>query len=240
MRCSTRWLMILAMACPMAIAQSPVATEKIEPPAVELPAGINDSFLDPDLKVDEFINRFEVESREVYACRDQIIRAMQLEMGMAIADIGAGTGLYMAPLSKRVGDTGKVFAVDISPGFVKHLRKRAADEELENVKVVLCSERDVNLKPASIDRAFLCDVYHHFEYPQSSLASIHAALRPGGRLILVDFHRDGEGERGEWLKSHVRAGQDVFKQEVVDAGFRFIDEVDIDGFKENYLLRFEK
>ena len=225
-----------------AIAQEAIAVPATAVPqrAENLPSGINDSFLDPDMKVEDFVKRFEVESREVFACRQQILAAVGLEPGMAVADIGAGTGLYVAAFSQAVGPRGKVYAVDISPKFVKHLRQRAVDEQLPNVQAVLCSDRDVNLKPDSIDRAFICDVYHHFEYPASSLASIHAALRDGGELILIDFHREGEGERGEWLRGHIRAPQAVFKQEIVDAGFQFEEEVNIDGFEENYMLRFSK
>lgn len=202
-----------------------------------LPKGINDSFLDPDLNVEEFVERFEVESREVFACRGQILAALQLESGMEVADVGAGTGLYMAPLSRSVGESGKVYAVDISPKFVKHLRQRSKDEALHNVEVILCSDRDTNLKPDSVDRVFICDVYHHFEYPSSSLESIYRALRPGGKLILVDFDRI-EGQSREWLLSHIRAPKEVFKQEILDAGFEFEEEVEVDGFEENYLLRF--
>ncbi len=219
-------------------AQQVVAAERPD----NLPAGINESFLDPNMNVEDFVKRFEVESREVFACRQQILKSIQLEPGMDVADIGAGTGLYVAALSRSVGPEGQVFAVDISPKFVKHLRERARTEQLENVEVVLCSDRDVNLKPNSIDRAFICDVYHHFEYPSSSLASIYRALRPGGKLVLVDFHRvpDVSPERQQWLKGHIRAPQEVFKQEIVEAGFRFEDEVEVDGFHENYLLRFSK
>jgi ubiquinone/menaquinone biosynthesis C-methylase UbiE len=208
--------------------------------ADNLPKGINDSFLDPEMKVEDFIKRFEIESREVFACRQQILAAIGLEPGMAVADVGSGTGLYVGAFSTAVGSQGKVYAIDISPNFVKHLRQRAQDESLENVEVVLCSDRDVNLKPNSVDRVFICDVYHHFEYPASSMASIHRALREDGQLILVDFDREGEGERGEWLRGHIRAPKEVFQQEIVDSGFKFEEEVDIEGFKENYLLRFTK
>ncbi len=218
---------------------APVSVQEAEP-AENLPQGINDSFLDPDMNVDDFIKRFEIESREVFACRQQILAAVGLEPGMAVADVGAGTGLYIAAFSSAVGANGRVFAIDIAPNFIKHLRQRAKDEGLENIEVVLCSDRDVNLKPDSVDRVFICDVYHHFEYPESSLKSIYAALRKGGKLILVDFSREGKGERGEWLKSHIRAPQAVFQKEIVDAGFTFEEEVTIDGFKENYLLRFSK
>ncbi len=208
--------------------------------AKDLPAGINDSFLDPDMKVEDFIARFEIESREVFACRQQILAAVGLQSGMSVADVGSGTGLYVAPFSSAVGAEGKVYAIDISPNFIKHLRSRVKEEHLENVEVVLCSDHSVNLPPKSVDRVFVCDVYHHFEFPASSLASIHTALRAGGELILIDFAREGEGERGEWLRNHVRAPQEVFQQEIVDAGFKFKEEVVIDGFKENYFLRFTK
>ncbi len=219
-------------------------TAVLEPQAAQraenLPKGINDSFLDPDMKVEDFIKRFEIESREVFACRQQILAAIGLEPGLEVADVGSGTGLYVGAFSSAVGSEGKVFAIDISPNFIKHLRQRVKEEKLENVDVVLCSDRNVNLKPNSVDRVFICDVYHHFEYPASSMASVRAALREGGELILVDFDREGEGERGEWLKGHIRAPKEVFQQEIIDAGFKFEEEVAIDGFKENYLLKFSK
>ncbi len=221
-------------------AQAAVAEAKEAQRAENLPKGINDSFLDPDMKVEDFIKRFEIESREVFACRQQILAAVGLKPGMAVADVGSGTGLYVAAFSNAVGSEGKVYAIDIAPNFVKHLRQRAKDEKLENVEVVLCSDRDVNLKPNSVDRVFICDVYHHFEYPASSMASVHAALKDGGELILIDFNREGEGERGEWLRGHIRAPKEVFQQEIIDAGFKFIEEIDIEGFKENYLLKFTK
>jgi ubiquinone/menaquinone biosynthesis C-methylase UbiE len=224
------------------VASTAEATKSQEKRAENIPSGINDSFLDPNMNVEQFIKRFEVESREVFACRSQILEAIQLKPGMAVADVGAGTGLYLRPLSRSVGDAGKVYAIDIAPKFVKHLRDRANEEKLGNVDVVLCSDRDVNLKGNSIDRAFLCDVYHHFEYPEGSLKSIHRAMRTGGKLILVDFHRapDVSPERKEWLHGHIRAPLETFKQEIIDAGFQFEEQVAIDGFSENYLLRFSK
>ncbi len=207
--------------------------------AENLPENINARFLDPDMNVEDFIKRFEIESREVFACREQILAAIDIQAGMHVADVGAGTGLYMGPIARSVGREGKVFAVEVSPKFVKHLRQRAKDEDLPQVEVVLCSERKVNLKPGSVDRVFICDVYHHFEYPKSTMRSIHAALRTGGKLIVVDFDRI-EGKSREWLLGHIRAPKAVFKQEIIDAGFQFEKEIPIDGFEENYLLRFTK
>lgn len=217
------------------LAQLPEKNQRAE----NLPKDINSSFLNPDLNVDEFIGRFEVESREVFACREQIYNALNLQPGMVVADVGSGTGLFLEPLSKGAGETGKVIAVDISPKFVKHLRQRADKESLKNVEVVFCSDRDANLKPNTVDRALICDVYHHFEYPASTMKSVFDAMKIGGKLVVVDFNRI-EGKSRQWTMEHVRAGKAVFQKEILDAGFKFDGEIEVKGFIENYLLVFTK
>lgn len=210
--------------------------------AENLPDDINRGFLDPNMKPEEYIKRFEIESREVFAQRRAIVESMELKEGLAVADIGAGTGLFLKPLSIAVGGSGKLFAVEISPSFVKHLRGRVAEEKLENSQVVFCSDRDANLARNSVDRLLICDVYHHFEFPEATLATLHAALKPGGMLILVDFYRDPDvsAERKQWLNGHIRAPVEVFRKEIESAGFQFKDQVNVEGFKENYLIRFVK
>jgi len=210
-------------------------------PVAEAPveAASNDSFLSAELNVDEFVDRFEGESREIAVHRADILAALEIESGMDVADVGAGTGLFMAPLSKSVGAGGKVYAIDISEGFVEHLQKRTEEEGLGNVETVLCTERSVELDEGTIDLAFVCDVYHHFTYPQSSLASIRKALRPGGRLVVVEFERI-PGVSRDWLLEHVRAGKDDFRSEIQTAGFTFEKEVEIEGLDENYFLVFRK
>lgn len=96
----------------------------------------------------------------------------------------------------------------------------------------------VNLPEGSIDLAFICDTYHHFEFPYRTMESIHRALKPGASVILVDFHRI-EGQSSEWVLSHVRAGQEVFAKEISEAGFRQVDEKK-NLLKESYFVRFEK
>src|SRR6185436_7984945 len=134
--------------------------------------------------------------------------------------------------SRAVGPKGKVYAVDIVPAFLDRIKKRAASEGLANVQTVLCTERSVELPPSSVDFAFICDAYHHFEFPQSSLASLHRALRPGGEMLLVEFKRF-PGKSSDWVMNHVRAGQEVFTAEIQTAGFRQIEEQDI--LKDNYV-----
>jgi len=202
-----------------------------------MPENINAPFLAQDMAIDEWVERFEGESRAVFARRAEIVEAMGLAPGVGVADIGAGTGFFTALFDAEVGDAGDVFAVEISPGFLAHLRERVAREGLGSVQVVEGSDRSVELPPASIDVAFVCDVYHHFEYPEATLASIRHALRPGGVLVLIDFERI-PGVTSEYLLQHVRAGREVFSDEIIRSGFRLRDEIELDGLEDNYILRF--
>ena len=201
--------------------------------------GINKRFLDSNLKVDEWIGRFEIESREVYAARNSVVKTTNVKAGTVIADIGSGTGFFTLLFSAVVGDKGKVYAVDISPRFVEHIEKNAKRDGLTNIKTVQCEENSVALPPASIDVAFTCDTYHHFEYPASTLASIHKALRPGGLLVVIDFERI-EGKSKAFTLGHVRAGKEVFRKEIEAAGFKLLDQSHVSDSQENYVLRFTK
>jgi predicted methyltransferase len=87
-----------------------------------------------------------------------------------------------------------------------------------------------------VDVAFICDTYHHFEFPHKTMTSLRKAMKPGGRVIVIDFRRV-EGESTEWTMNHVRAGQEVFEAEITKAGFRSVNEVQ-GLLKENYLLVF--
>lgn len=201
--------------------------------------GINERFLDPELKVDEWLKRFEVESREVFHEKEAVLKACGIEEGMVVADIGAGTGLYTRLFSEAVGPSGWVCAVDISGPFLKHVVARAEQEGQDNITAILSPEDSVSLPPDSIDLAFICDTYHHFEYPESTIKSLIRSLKKGGAVVVIDFERI-EGVSREWLLGHVRAGKEVFRKEIEDAGLTFVEEIKIDGFKENYFLRFRK
>lgn len=204
-----------------------------------LPIGINDSFLDPNLNVEEFLRRFEIESREIFAARKNIVAACGFQPGMKIADVGAGTGLFTKIFARLVGEDGWVYAVDVSPRLVEFVVKDSSSLDHRNVTGVLCAADGIGLPPNSVDAIFVCDTYHHFEFPQSTMASIYKALRPDGRLIVVDFERI-PGLSREWIVGHVRAGKEVFRAEIQDAGFTLLEEKKIAGLKENYFLVFKK
>src|SRR6516162_3968999 len=193
--------------------------------------GINNPFENPDIPA--FITAFEGESREIFAKRKEILAACKLKPGMVVADIGAGTGLFTRLFAPAVGPTGRVYAIDISPKFIEHVEKTCKDWGIKNVTGVVCTQTSVNLPPNSIDLAFICDTYHHFEFPYKTMASIHGSLKPGGRLVLVDFHKI-KGVSTDWVMNHVRAGQDVFSREVKSSGFKLIEEPRF--LKENYCM----
>jgi SAM-dependent methyltransferase len=201
--------------------------------------GINKGFLSPKLDVKKSVKRFEGESREVFVHRHRIAKQLEITPGMAVADIGAGTGLFLELFARKTGPNGKIYAVDISPKFIDFLERRARTKGLRQVQVVLCKRDSVELPEGSIDLAFVCDTYHHFEFPHSTLASIRRALRPGGRLVVVDFERLPDRSRA-WVLNHVRAGKGVVTAEIEAAGFRLEDEILVKGLRENYLLRFRR
>lgn len=200
---------------------------------------LNRKYLDPDLDVGKWVSKFETESREVFANRQAIVAALNIEPGMEVADIGAGTGAFMPLLSGAVGTEGRYYAVDISPKFIEHLRNRANEANYDNVTVVLSAFESVTLPPNSVDRVFICNVYHHFANPKAVLKSIHTALRPGGELVVVDFKRI-PGETKEWIMKHVHADKEENKEEIISTGYTFLEEVPVEGLKENFVLRFAK
>ena len=200
--------------------------------------GVNKPFKHANAQ--EWVKRFERESREIYGHRTEIVDSLELKPGMAVADVGAGTGFMTLAFAKVVGPTGVVYAVDITPEFIDLVRRRAAEAHLPSVRPVLCSAQSVKLDPESVDLVFVCDTYHHFEYPPKTLRSIHRALRPGGRLVVVDFKRI-PGESREWTMNHVRAAKETFIKEIGDAGFSLTRaDVDLPYLKENYVLTFRK
>ena len=206
---------------------------------VSVKPGINNRFVNPNLDVDSYVKRFEIESREVFVQRERILAACGIEKGDTVADVGAGTGLFTRMFSVAVGNEGWVYAVDISPRFIEHINAEATKHELQNITGVLCAENSINLPSNSADVVFVCDTYHHFEYPRSTSESIHRALRPGGELFVIDFERI-EGVTRPWLMEHVRAGKDVVIAELESYGFELLEELEIEGLTENYALRFRR
>lgn len=201
--------------------------------------GINDRFTDQKLDLEEWTERFEGESREIYANRQKIVDALGLDDRERVADVGAGTGFFSELLAEKVGPNGLVWALEISPVFIKHMKERFKKAGIGNIEVSESTDKGTGLAEDSIDLAFICDVYHHFEYPIEMLRSLRHSLSAGGELVIVDFERI-EGKTPQWLLDHVRAGKEVFRAEIERAGFYFVEEIEIEGVEDNYILRFRR
>lgn len=196
---------------------------------------VNAKFIDPNLNVNEWVRGFEGESREVFVERQRIVQVVNPQPGQTIADIGAGTGLFSFLFADAVGPKGKVFAVDVSPKFLRHIAKKAKQRQQPWVHTIEGSATSPKLPAAAVDRVFICDTYHHFEKPMDMLAAIAEALRPQGEVVLVDFKR--ESTSSAWTKKHVRAGEADVTREFESAGFVLKRRADF--LRDNYILVFE-
>lgn len=156
----------------------------------------------------------------------ELIASLSISPGMAVADIGTGPGYMLPFLSEAVGPRGRLVAEDIFPDFLDVARHRAETAHLPNVTLVLGTQTDPKLPAASLDLAFLLDVYHHFNYPAAMLAHLRDALREGGRLVIVDYYRRaGAMPWGDALE-HIRIDQPDVIREVEGGGFRLLSKHD--------------
>jgi cyclopropane fatty-acyl-phospholipid synthase-like methyltransferase len=134
-----------------------------------------------------WLERPERESEEEPS---RAIEALDLRPGMAVADIGAGTGYYTVRMARKVGEEGRVYATDIQVGMLSIVQRRAAQEKLQNIKPVLSAPDDPKLPPGSLDLALMVDVYHELAQPQAFVRRLREALKPDGRLVLVEFRKE--------------------------------------------------
>jgi SAM-dependent methyltransferase len=118
---------------------------------------------------------------------DLLIENLPLEPGDVAADLGAGTGYFTLPMARRVGSSGRVLAVDIQPEMLQIIGARLDDEGLQNVDTILASPTDPRLPPATVDMLLLVDAYHEFSHPREVMEGVVRGLKPGGRLVLVEY-----------------------------------------------------
>jgi ubiquinone/menaquinone biosynthesis C-methylase UbiE len=148
---------------------------------------------------------------------DQALDDIGIAKGSSVADIGAGSGAITWRLAERVGPTGKVYANDIQPRMLELLRQNMAQRRLTNVETVLGAVDDPKLPPASVDLELLIDVYHEFSHPQEMLRHLRESLKPGGRLVLLEYR--GEDPAVPIRPEH-KMTVAMVKAEVEPEGFR--------------------
>lgn len=154
----------------------------------------------------------------------ELIRAMGLQPGMSVADVGTGVGYMLPFLSRRVGPEGKVYAEDIFDDFLAAARKHAEELKLGNVNFIKGSETDPNLPAGALDVILALDVYHHFDYPDKMLSAIYKALKPDGRLVIVEYYKRQDAMAGGRAITHIRLDMPDVIKEVEGNHFHLLSE----------------
>ena len=212
-------LLLTGIACSPspAAAPTPQATAPPSPPAHEerTPAGV---FGEEHWQWLERAGREETEKPEV------VIGAMNLKDGDVVAEIGAGTGFFSRRLARAVAPTGKIYANDIQPGMLDKLREFAGKEGITNIVPVLGTETDLKLPAGQMDWVLLVDVYHEFQKPEEMLAAIRKALKPNGRVALVEYRLEGDSASHISLPHRMSVEQVLAEWE--PAGFTLVETVE--------------
>lgn len=171
---------------------------------------------------------------------ERLVAELSLEEGDVVADIGSGVGFMIPFFLEAIGPEGKLYAQDIQQDFLDEIEEKKVERGWSNVETLLGDERDPNLPADTLDLAFALDSYHHFNYPQETLARILSAVKPGGRFVVVDFYRSRPHPRmsPERLAGHIRKDRDGFAAEIQSAGFELLRI--FDQLPYQYALVFKK
>jgi SAM-dependent methyltransferase len=165
----------------------------------------------------------------------RVIEGLEIRDGQSVADLGCGSGYYTFLMAQRVGAKGTVFAIDIEPRMLQFVRARAQREGTTNVQPIQASTMDPNLPAESIDLLLMVDVYHELEHPYEVMQKVRAALKPGGRVALVEYR--GEDPKVMIKPVHKMTERQI-KAEMAAVGLR---HVKTDGtLPLQHLVIFEK
>jgi ubiquinone/menaquinone biosynthesis C-methylase UbiE len=163
------------------------------------------------------------EEREKEEQPQKAIAQFNLKPGMMIGDVGAGTGYYSIRMAKLVGPAGIVYANDIQAGMLDKLNAKAAEANVKNIVTVLGSEGDPKLPAGKLDLVIMVDVYHELSRPQRMLQGIRESLKPGGRLVLLEYRKEDPSVP---IRPEHKMSVDEVKTEIAPEGFTFEKVVD--------------
>jgi ubiquinone/menaquinone biosynthesis C-methylase UbiE len=149
---------------------------------------------------------------------DRMLAALDIPKGSVVADIGAGVGYHVWRLAEIVGPTGKVIGEDIQPGMIELMKKNIETRKLRNVEIILGTPDDPKLPQAALDLVLMVDVYHEFSDPIPMMRHIQRAMKPNGRVVLVEFRKEDPNVPIQPL--HKMSVQDV-RLELEPLGFKF-------------------
>lgn len=183
-------------------------------------------FEDPE----DWEDHFEGSDRDAWQKPQAVLDLLDLEPDHIVADVGTGTGYFAAKLVERVPE-GRVWAVDIEPGMVRHVNARAREQNLGNLFAVL-GKPDDPLLPEPVDLVLVVDTYHHIEDRTAYFENLRSHLRPGGRVAIVDFEM---GDIPVGPPEEMKIAPDRVKQELEDAGYTLVTD-DRDTLPHQYIL----
>lgn len=168
----------------------------------------------------DWLNRPEREKEEN---TERALDELHLRPGMSVGDVGAGTGYYSLRIAKRVAPGGKVYANDIQPQMLEKLRANATAAGINNVETVLGTESTPNLPFGQLDLIILVDVYHELSRPQRMLQQLHAALKPNGQLVLLEYRKE---DLSVPIRPEHKMSLEEVRAEVEPEGYRFEKSVE--------------
>ena len=177
----------------------------------------------PPESTSAYIQALEDPHRSEWQKPEEVVAKLALHPGEAVADLGAGSGYFTVRLARAVGPPGKVYAVDIEQGMLNYLQQRAQDEHLANIAPILAAPHDPKLPPASVDLIFICNTLHHIPDRATYYPLLARALRPGGRLVNIDFHKRPL-PLGPPMEMKIAKGAMI--EEAKAAGFRVVEDFD--------------
>jgi arsenite methyltransferase len=140
-------------------------------------------------EVEHWAKVFESPQRDRWQKPEEVVRELDLKEGQTVVDIGAGTGYFTRRLAAAVGPTGRAIGLDVEPAMVAYMRKDAAKLELGSYQARVVKPDDPGLAPDSVDMIFLCDAYHHLTDRPEYFSRLIPALKPGGRIVIIDFEQ---------------------------------------------------
>ena len=174
-------------------------------------------------KADEWVTTLEGPQRIATQKIEAVLSKLDLQPGMVVADIGAGSGLFSRPLAKRVAPAGKVYAVDIQQDLLNHINQRDKDENIGNIQTVLGEYDDPKLPARDVDLAFINDVLHHIQHRAAYLKALATYMKPGGRIAIIEMDKN-DPKTSHRNQPELLVAREEITQWMSDAGFKLVQE----------------
>ncbi len=186
--------------------------------------------------IQEYLSHLDRPERDEYQQPAKVIEALGVEPGMAIADLGSGSGYFTRRFVQALAGDGTIYAIDVEQEMLDYVQASLKEQAGASVvKLRLAKPDDPGLPPASVDLVFVCNVFHHLENRPAYFEKLKQALRPAGRIAIIDFYHDHRSGDVGFPRRHLVPRETVLS-ELTQAGFHLLNEHDF--LKRQYFLEF--